>query len=285
MNSPVVICVAPNGARRGKADHARIPLTAAELAAEAESLANVGAHALHLHVRDADGKHSLSPARYREALAAIRDRIGDRLVLQVTTESAGVYAAEEQMAVVRELVPACASVAIRELIRDAAHQERAAEFFAWTRTAGVGLQFILYDAGDVAKLVSLQASGAVPIERPHALFVLGRKAADGVSEPRDLLPFVNAWPQDWPWTVCAFGRTEPLCLAAAIALGGHVRVGFENNLFAPDGTQARDNAASVTNVVQLIARTGRKAASAEQARALYFGNGDIPHFPLDARIK
>lgn len=269
MNQPVVICVAPNGARRGKADHARIPLTAAELAAEAESVANAGAHALHLHVRDADGKHSLDPRLYREAITAINARIGDRLVVQVTTESAEIYAAEAQMAVVRELVPACASVAIRELIRDATHEDRAAEFFAWTRTAGVGLQFILYDAADVAKLVSLQASGAVPIEKPHALFVLGRKAADGVSAPRDLLPFVAGWPADWPWTVCAFGRTEPLCLAAAIALGGHVRVGFENNLFAPDGTQARNNAASVTNVTQLIARTGRGTATAAQARALY----------------
>jgi|RhiMetdeSRZDD1v2_1073273.scaffolds.fasta_scaffold00308_42 uncharacterized protein (DUF849 family) len=266
---PVVVCVAPNGARRGKADHARIPLTAAELAAEAESVAAAGAHALHLHVRDAQGKHSLDAELYRQAIAAIRVRVGDRLVVQVTTESVGIYAPDEQMAVIRELVPPCASVAIRELIREPAHEERAAEFFAWTRTAGIGLQFILYDAADVARLVSLRANGALPIEKPHALFVLGRKATDGVSDPRDLLPFVNSWPSDWPWTVCAFGRTEPQCLAAAIALGGHVRVGFENNLFAPDGTPARDNAAAVVNVVQLVARTGRRLASAAEARALY----------------
>jgi uncharacterized protein (DUF849 family) len=97
--------------------------------------------------------------------------------------------------------------------------------------------------------------------------VLGRK--DGMSNPQDLLPFVNAWRADWPWTACAFGRTEPLCLAAAVALGGHVRVGFENNLLAPDGTPARDNAAAVTNIRELIARTGRPTASAAQARSLY----------------
>jgi 3-keto-5-aminohexanoate cleavage enzyme len=266
---PVVVCVAPNGARRGKADHARIPLTAAELATEAEAIADAGAHALHLHVRDADGEHSLDPKIYRQALDAIRTRIGERLVVQVTTESVGIYAPEQQMAVIRELVPPCASVAIRELIREPAHEKLAAAFFAWACKAGVGLQFIIYEPADVVRLASLQASGVVPIDKPHALFVLGRK--DGMSNPQDLLPFANAWPADWPWTACAFGRTEPLCLAAAVALGGHVRVGFENNLLAPDGTPARDNAAAVTNIVQLIGRTGRQTASATQARALYLG--------------
>jgi len=268
-SNPVVVCVAPNGARRGKADHARIPLTAAELAAEAEAIADAGAHALHLHVRDAQGKHSLDPAIYRQALDAIQARVGERLVVQVTTESVGIYSPEQQMAVIRELVPACASVAIRELIRAPMHEASAAEFFAWARKAGVGLQFIVYDAAEVVRLVKLQESGAVPVDKPHALFVLGRK--DGMSTPQDLLPFVSAWPTDWPWTVCAFGRTEALCLAAAVALGGHVRVGFENNLLAPDGRPARDNAAAVANVLQLIACTGRTTATSSQARTLYRG--------------
>ena len=54
-----------------------------------------------------------------------------------------------------------------------------------------------------------------------------------------------------------------------VALGGHVRVGFENNLLAPDGTPARDNAAAVANILQLIACTGRQTASVAEARALY----------------
>lgn len=266
-SNPVVVCVAPNGARRGKGDHVRIPLTAVELAAEAEAVADAGAHALHLHVRDADGKHSLDAKIYRQALDAIRARVGERLVVQVTTESVGIYAPEQQMAVIRELVPQCASVAIRELIREPAHEKVAAEFFAWAHKAGVGLQFIVYESAEVVRLAKLQASGVVPIDRPHTLFVLGRK--DGMSNPQDLLPLASACPADWPWTACAFGRTEPLCLAAAVALGGHVRVGFENNLLAPDGTLARDNAAAVANILRLIACTGRPAASAAQARSLY----------------
>ena len=159
---PVVVCVAPNGARRGKADHARIPLTAVELAAEAEAVADAGAHALHLHVRDADGKHSLDARIYRQALDAIRARVGERLVVQVTTESVGIYAPEQQMAVIRELVPPCASVAIRELIREPADEQATAEFFAWAHKAGVGLQFIVYESAEVVRLARLQASGVVP---------------------------------------------------------------------------------------------------------------------------
>lgn len=270
-SSPVVICVAPNGARRDKADHSRLPMTAAELADEAAQLVAAGAHALHLHVRDAQGRHSLDPNLYREAIAAIRSRVGDGLIVQVTTESAGRYRAEEQMAVVRELIPEHMSIAIRELIPDASHEPGAADFLAWAERQGIGIQFILYSASDAAALKSLHSRGLVPFQGSHGLFVLGRYAASGLSDPRDLLAFVAEWPSDWPWTVCAFGRTEPLCLAAAIALGGHVRVGFENNLLSPDGTLARDNASAVINVRRLVECTGRQLATRDEAAALYRG--------------
>jgi len=270
-SSPVVICVAPNGARRGKADHSRLPMTAAELADEAAQLVEAGAHALHLHVRDAQGGHSLDPKLYREALAAIHARVGNRLVVQVTTESAGRYRVEEQIAVVRDLVPRFMSMAIRELIPDASHESGAADFLAWAAQQRIGIQFILYDAMDVGTLVRLHSRGLISFNHPHGLFVLGRYSESGLSDPRDLLPFVATWPVDWPWTVCAFGRTEPLCLAAAVALGGHVRVGFENNLWAPDGAPARDNAAAVINVRRMVECTGRRLATHDEAVTLYAG--------------
>ena len=67
-----MICVAPNGARRSRKDHERIPLTPEELAREAVSCVEAGASVMHLHVRASDGGHSLDPAIYRSALAAIR---------------------------------------------------------------------------------------------------------------------------------------------------------------------------------------------------------------------
>ena len=76
---------APNGARRSVADHAAIPITPPQLANCAESLLGASACVLHLHVRDGDWAHTLDPAAYRAAIAAIRARVGEQLILQVTT--------------------------------------------------------------------------------------------------------------------------------------------------------------------------------------------------------
>jgi len=267
--SPVVICVAPNGARRSRKDHERIPLTPEELAREAVSCVEAGASVMHLHVRASDGGHSLDPAIYRSALAAIRAAVGQQLILQVTTESAGRYAPPEQMAVIRELKPEAASVALRELIPDEAGERAAADFFQFVVGENIGLQFILYTPTEVARLMELRERGVIPPARHHALFVLGNYRDRVPSAPRSLLPFLWEWPTEWPWTVCAFGRSEAQCLAAAVSFGGHVRVGFENNLCNPDGTLAASNAALIENISQIIDRTGRKRADVSQARTLY----------------
>jgi 3-keto-5-aminohexanoate cleavage enzyme len=128
----VLIMVAPNGARRGRADHPAIPLTPAELARDVAACAAAGAAAVHLHVRDAARAHSLDPGLYREAVAAVRAASPDT-VIQVTTEAVGRYTPAEQMATVRALRPEAVSLALRELIPDAAAEAPARDFLAWMR--------------------------------------------------------------------------------------------------------------------------------------------------------
>ena len=70
--APLVLTVAPNGARAGRHDHPALPLDPAALAATARACLDAGAAVLHLHVRDANDRHSLDAGRYREALAAVR---------------------------------------------------------------------------------------------------------------------------------------------------------------------------------------------------------------------
>jgi len=84
---PMVIA-APNGARRGKAEHANLPISIAEIAAEAALCQRAGAAVLHLHVRDGNGAHSLDAGLYRAASEAIAEAAPGMLV-QITTESAG----------------------------------------------------------------------------------------------------------------------------------------------------------------------------------------------------
>jgi uncharacterized protein (DUF849 family) len=264
---PAVICVAPTGARRSKADHPNLPLTPAEIAREAVACAEAGARVLHLHVRDAAGAHSLAAADYRPAIDAVTAAAGDALIVQITTEAVGRYTRQEQMALVRELRPAAVSIALRELAPDAAAETEALEFYAWAEANGVGVQHIVYFPEEAARLAAVTAGFS---RKPaHALFVLGRYTSDQESDQEDLPPFLDCWPEGWPWTVCAFGRRERDCLAGAIRLGGHVRVGFENNLLRPDGTPAASNAEQVAGIRDAAIAAGRPLATTSQARALY----------------
>ena len=85
------------------------------------------------------------------------------------------------------------------------------------------------------------------------------------------MPFVQAHTGSEPWSVCAFGATEHACVTAAAALGGHVRVGFENNLYLKDGRLAPDNAALVAQAADAARSLGRPLASAQDIRQHFGG--------------
>jgi 3-keto-5-aminohexanoate cleavage enzyme len=262
MSQPLRISVAPNGARRSKQDHPAIPLTPAELAIEAEQCADAGAVLLHLHVRDSNGKHTLSPDTYRYALDAIQHRVGSRLLLQITTESVGMFDIRTQMDTVLAVRPPAASFAIRELIPDVAAEPQARDFFAAVAGIGTVPQFILYHPDEIDRLRALQASSVIPFSNADVLFVLGRYTDNQHPGATALNSFLARWGNDPAWTVCAFGAGELAIAAAAIGLGGHIRVGFENNLQRPDGSILSGNAEQVAAVAALARTVGRTLATA-----------------------
>ena len=270
---PLILAVAPNGARKTRKDHPALPITPDEIAATAADAVEAGAAMIHLHVRDAEEKHSLDPGAYREAIAAVRDRVGDALVIQVTSEAVGIYSPAQQMAMVRDLEPEAVSLAVREIVPDAESEAEAARFLAWVGEAGTLPQYIVYDAADVARLGDLMARAVVPPDRAFLLFVLGRYAAGQRSRPNDLLPFLAARDQSpplagLPWAVCAFGPLETACATTAAALGGHARVGFENNLLLPSGAEARDNGELLRATAAAVRAIGRSLADAATARRI-----------------
>ncbi|MDF3832565.1 3-keto-5-aminohexanoate cleavage protein [Cupriavidus basilensis] len=268
-DSPLIITVAPNGAYKTAKDHPAVPLTARTLAAEARACLDAGAAMMHMHVRQPDGRHSLDAGIYREALAAVRQAVGDALLVQVTSEAAGIYRAAEQIAMVRELRPEAVSIGLREIAVPDIPEAELAGFLAWLARERVMTQIILYDAADVARWQALRARGLVPPGAWSVLFVLGRYSAGQVSSPHDLLPFLQVFDGSLPWAICAFGREENACVTTAAAFGGHVRVGFENNLKLRDGSTAPGNAALVGQAAEGARTLGRPLASAEQARRIY----------------
>jgi len=267
---PLILTVAPNGAYKTKPDHPGLPMTPAELAATAAGCQEAGASMIHLHVRDDDGVHTLDPATYRRAIDAIRDTVGDGLVIQVTSEAGGIYGPAEQMESIRALEPEAVSLALREIIAGDDQEPVAAEFFQWLAERGCVPQYILYSGAEVAWYRALCQRGVIP-DAPHwLLFVLGRYTSGQQSRPADLLPFLDEIPER-PWSMCAFGRMEHACATASAALGGHVRVGFENNLELKNGARAPDNAALIAQAAQAASVLGRPLMNAGGLRKLFTG--------------
>lgn len=273
MNSKTFfLSVAPNGARKTQRDHAMLPIAPAELAACAKSALDSGAAMIHMHVRDEHDGHSLDVERYRAASAAVREAVGRELVIQLTTEAVGIYRPDQQIAMVHALKPEAVSVAIREVLPDDSHLAAATTFFQWMHDTSIIAQYILYDVTDVEKYIALRQSGAIKPGRHWVLFVLGRYSVGQVSSPDDLLAFVRAWqgaaiaggaPH---WAVCAFGKQEADCALAALLLGGHARIGFENNMYLPDGQIASDNAALLDAVRVPAASLAYRPGSADELR-------------------
>ncbi len=277
-DAPLIIGVAPNGARLSRHDHPQLPLTPAELAACAADVAREGATLLHLHVRDAAGGHTLDVGRYREALAAIREATADRLILQVTSESCGRYTAAEQRAMVETLEPEAVSLALRELCPDADAEPEAGAFFRALASAGTMAQYIVYSPDDLARFERLRQRGFFGTGHPFVLLVLGRHGSSaapgatgatgtaGASELAAYLSRVSL--AAFPWAACAFGGGELSLVTEAARQGGHARIGFENNRLLADGTVARDNAALVRQLAAALPAVGRRPASVAEARSI-----------------
>lgn len=247
------IMVAPNGARRTKADHPALPITISEVVATAKACQQAGADGLHAHVRDADGGHVLDSGLYKEMLAELV-HVTPGLYVQITTEAVGMYSPEQQRALVREVAPKAVSISIREMLSEGENPD-IARFYHDQWHAGTGIQHILYGTDDIALLQELCARSIVPKDDLKLLFVLGRYTVGQVSSPSDLHPFLDAlkaFDQSLntasDWACCAFGQAETDCLIEAINHHGKARIGFENNLHHSDGSLARDNADRVSHL-------------------------------------
>ena len=262
-----MVAVAPNGGRKTKADHPALPLSADELARTAAECLERGASMIHLHVRDAYGQHCLDPEVYRTAIARICKEVGDRLVIQITSELLGLFTPSQQKAAVLEANPEAVSLALRELAPEQSDEKSFGEFLGRLKQMRVWPQIILYTADEAERLGAMVKQGLIPFDELSVLYVLGRFALTRTAIPRDLLPFLAAgMPRFESWSVCAFGRREAACVTAAALLGGQARVGFENNFTLPNGARAASNGELVGAAVSAIEAVGLQTQTAHGLR-------------------
>lgn len=263
MTRTVFIAVAPNGARHTKESHSGIPISPRELADTAVSCAEAGAAMIHLHVRDKNGRHSLEPDHYRPAMREIRQAVGDEMLIQVTSEAADVYTSDDQMRLIGELAPAGVSVAIREIFAD--DEDAAARFLDVLSQHGALVQYILYDCADVRRFRKLVDSGVIPGQRHSVLLVHGRFANVG---EEDLQTYEAELDSETSWMACAFGPDSFDLLANAASRGGHIRIGFENGWYLPDGSVAANNASLVKAIATRVRDSGYRVANVKEANLL-----------------
>ena len=263
----VVLAVAPNGGRKTKADHPALPLSPDELARTAAECLERGASMIHLHVRDRNGGHCLDPDAYRAAIARICEEVGDRLVIQITSESLGLFSPSEQRAAVLEANPEAVSLALRELVPEKADERDFGLFLGKLKQMRIWPQIILYTPEEAERLGAMREQGLIPFEKLSVLYVLGRFTLTRTAAPADLIPFLAPdMPRFSPWSVCAFGRREAECVTVGALLGGHIRVGFENNLALPDGGRAASNAELIGAAVRTLSAAGLQTQTAEGLR-------------------
>ena len=263
----VIIMVAPNGARKTRSDHSSLPVSIQDTVSEAALCRTAGASALHAHVRGANDEHVLDAGLYRELIAEMAQRVPGMLV-QITSEAVGIYSPRQQIDCIEAVQPEMVSMCLREISSGFEQPDFARQFFEWCDDHKVHVQHIVFSAEEFRHFLDYRDQGVIPAGHRCVLFVLGRYNVNFQSEPADLEPFLRHDLSGLDWFTCAFGQREQECVMAAIEAGGNARVGFENNLYLPNGEVAPNTAALVTSLVDAIESSNLAVADCERARQL-----------------
>ncbi len=268
MSHPVIITCAITGAETTRDKQPNLPITPKEQAIAAEECVKAGASIIHLHVREDDGRPSQRPERFKEAIDAIRARVPE-VIIQISTGGA-VGESIENRAKPLLLKPDMASLNMGTLnFGDDVflnHPKDIEAFALKMNEYGVMPELEVYEAGMVETAFRLAKKGI--LKGPmHFQFVLG--VPGGMSgEPKNLLHMVSFMPEGTHWGVAGVGRYQLPLAVQALMMGGHVRVGFEDNIFYHKGVVAKSNAELVSRISRIAGEVGREVATPKVARKL-----------------
>jgi 3-keto-5-aminohexanoate cleavage enzyme len=249
-----LITVAPTGAELAKTDHPHLPTTLDELVAEAKACQAAGAGLVHVHIRDADHRPTLDLGRLRETVAALRAETD--LVVQLSTGGSVHDPLETRLAVLDAAPESCSLTCGTVNFGDEVFLNPwpfMVELFERARDAHVVPEFELFDIGHVAAMRRLLDTCGLPWGgKVHADFVMGVPGGmPGTAHA--LVAGVQALPEQvTSWSATGIGRSHLPVMAAALSMGGHLRVGMEDNV-----VYAR--ARVVTSNAELVARAARLA--------------------------
>lgn len=263
----LIITVAICGAEAGKLDNPALPITPEEIAREAHRSYLAGASVVHLHVRDQQGNPSQDVDIFRLVMESIRQKCD--VIIQISTGGAIGASPEERVAPL-ELLPEMASLTCGTVNFGEGvfwnPPNLIAHFAGRMKELGVRPEIEVFEAGMIQNALNLVKKGLLDLPL-HFDFVMG--VPGGITgNVRDLIYLSETIPPGSTWTVAGIGRFELPLAVAAIILGGHVRVGFEDNIYYRKDVLALSNAQLVERVKRIALELGREIATPAEARQI-----------------
>ena len=264
-----LITVAPTGAESEKSAVPALPVTLDELVTTAKECRAAGAAVVHVHIRDDEGLPTLDGARLADTVQALRE--GTDLIVQLSTGGAVSDGFEPRLAVLDAAPDACSLTCGTVNFGDEVFSNPwpfIRELYARTKELGVVPEFELFDLGHIATLHRLLGDLGEPHGgHVHCDLVMG--VPGGMpGNAATLVAAVSALPAGATWSATGIGRTSLPVLFAALAAGGHLRVGMEDTTTFARGRPVTANSELVQRAATLAELAQRPAMSPEQARAM-----------------
>lgn len=264
----LIITVAVTGAEVTKAQQPNLPITPEEIAEEVYKSWKAGASIAHIHARMPDGTPTQSKEVYAEIKRKIREK-GCDIILQFSTGGAVWHKPEERIQCL-DAEPEMATLSAGScnfgedvFMNTPSFMELLA---IRMKEKGIKPEIEIFEPGMVENALRLVKKGLLELPL-HFDFVLGVPGAMS-GNIEDLVFLVNKLPKGCTWSVAGIGKYELPLAVHAILMGGHVRVGFEDNIYYKKGELATSNAQLVERIVRIAKEVGREIATPDEARKM-----------------
>ena len=280
VEDPVVITCSISGAIANREQCPAIPYTPAEYAAEARRIVDEGGVMIHIHARKPDGTPSYEVEDFMAITYAIREEVGDEVIVNFSTGTIGVPVAK-RIEYLRACRPEVAALNMGSM--NYAKYSRTRKQFVFNMVfanpfeeiielleamneLGIKPEHECFDIGHVGSLAPLIDMGVLhpPLHVDCVMGVLGGIPPTATN----LAAMVANLPASSHWGVIGISREQWMLVGAALTLGGSIRVGLEDNLYLPDGQMARSNGELIAKARQMTEDIGRRPASVHEAREL-----------------
>jgi 3-keto-5-aminohexanoate cleavage enzyme len=265
----LIITAAICGAEVTKEQNPAVPYTVDEIVREAKSAVDAGAAIVHLHVREDDGTPTQSKDRFKECIDAIYKVCPDVIIIPSTGGAVGMTAEERLQPT--ELFPEMATLDCGtcnfgdDVFENTMPMMR--EFGKRMLENNIKPEYECFEMGHLDTILRMARKGEVPGHPMQFNFVLGVPGCTPATVG-NLSWLVSQIPEGSTWTATGIGRHAFQLAAPTIVMGGHVRVGFEDNLYLDRGVLAKSNGELVERVVRMAKELGRPVATSAEAREI-----------------